>query len=103
MKPSSVIMIEKEVTDSEIHNISLSSLDFHHIGGCGEDEVIDGISFVDYRDESQLNDVMRLVGADLSEPYSSKSMQLPYSTHRSDPIQFLPHLREFYLSFTCAY
>lgn len=31
---------------------------------------IDGIDFVDYQDESQLDDVMRLVGQDLSEPYS---------------------------------
>ena len=32
---------------------------------------IDGIKFVDYTDESQLDHVMSLVGRDLSEPYSS--------------------------------
>ena len=37
-----------------------------------EDETIPGIRFIDYRDESQLDAVMRLVGRDLSEPYSSK-------------------------------
>lgn len=33
---------------------------------------VDGIEFVDYVDEKQLDDVMALVGRDLSEPYSSK-------------------------------
>lgn len=33
---------------------------------------IEGIRFVDYKDESQLQYVMSLVGKDLSEPYSSK-------------------------------
>ena len=33
---------------------------------------IDGIEFVDYVDERQLEDVMRLVGQDLSEPYSGE-------------------------------
>ena len=37
-----------------------------------EEEEIDGIEFVDYNDESQLEYVMDLVGRDLSEPYSSK-------------------------------
>jgi hypothetical protein len=32
---------------------------------------IEGINFVDYVDERQLDDVMALVGRDLSEPYSS--------------------------------
>jgi hypothetical protein len=36
------------------------------------DERIQGIRFVDYVDESQLDYVMSLVGRDLSEPYSSK-------------------------------
>jgi hypothetical protein len=40
------------------------------INGEGE---IDGIVFVDYTDESQLDAVMSLVGRDLSEPYSSTS------------------------------
>jgi len=31
-----------------------------------------GYKFVEYRDESQLDAVMSLVGRDLSEPYSSK-------------------------------
>jgi peptide alpha-N-acetyltransferase len=34
------------------------------------DGEIPGVCFVDYRDESQLDDVMSLVGRDLSEPYS---------------------------------
>jgi hypothetical protein len=42
--------------------------------GC--DDEIEGIRFVDYVDESQLHDVMSLVGRDLSEPYSSESFQL---------------------------
>ena len=33
---------------------------------------IDGIEFVNYVNEEQLEDVMRLVGQDLSEPYSGK-------------------------------
>jgi hypothetical protein len=32
---------------------------------------IEGIEFIDYRDESQIDAVMSLVGRDLSEPYSS--------------------------------
>jgi peptide alpha-N-acetyltransferase len=35
-----------------------------------DEEAIPGIKFVNYRDESQLDSVMRLVGRDLSEPYS---------------------------------
>ena len=31
---------------------------------------IEGIEFVNYVNEEQLDDVMRLVGQDLSEPYS---------------------------------
>jgi hypothetical protein len=37
----------------------------------GDDE-IEGIEFVNYEDESQLESVMELVGRDLSEPYSSE-------------------------------
>ncbi len=37
-----------------------------------EGEGKDGIEFVDYVDERQLEDVMRLVGQDLSEPYSGE-------------------------------
>ena len=33
---------------------------------------IEGIEFVNYVNEEQLDDVMRLVGQDLSEPYSSE-------------------------------
>ena len=33
---------------------------------------IEGIEFVNYEDESRLESVMRLVGRDLSEPYSGK-------------------------------
>ena len=36
------------------------------------DQIIPGIKFVNYRDESQIHSVMRLVGKDLSEPYSSR-------------------------------
>jgi hypothetical protein len=40
---------------------------------CEDDnEEIEGIRFVDYRDESQLEHVMSLVGRDLSEPYSGE-------------------------------
>jgi hypothetical protein len=39
-----------------------------------DDERIPGIKFVNYRDESQLESVMRLVGKDLSEPYSGMSI-----------------------------
>lgn len=35
-----------------------------------DDEIIGGINFVNYKDESQIESVMRLVGRDLSEPYS---------------------------------
>lgn len=37
-----------------------------------EEGEIEGIEFVDYADESQLEHVMDLVSRDLSEPYSSK-------------------------------
>lgn len=36
-----------------------------------DDDAPAGIRFVDYVDESQLDNVMSLVGRDLSEPYSS--------------------------------
>ena len=35
--------------------------------------IIPGIEFVNYTPEFDLDDVMRLVGQDLSEPYSSKN------------------------------
>jgi hypothetical protein len=37
---------------------------------------VKGIQFRNYTDESQLGDIMRLVGKDLSEPYSSESLSL---------------------------
>ena len=37
-----------------------------------EDVVIPGIEFVNYYNESQLESVMKLVGKDLSEPYSGR-------------------------------
>ena len=37
-----------------------------------DEEEIEGIEFVDYTDESQLEYVMDLVSRDLSEPYSSE-------------------------------
>ncbi len=39
-----------------------------------QDEAIKGIKFIPYRNESQIDSVMRLVGRDLSEPYSGMSM-----------------------------
>ena len=36
-----------------------------------------GVEFVDYRDESRIEDVMNLVYEDLSEPYSSKPSSGP--------------------------
>ena len=45
-----------------------------------DDEQIDGINFVDYVDESQLEHVMSLVSADLSEPYSIVTYR--YFLHR---------------------
>ena len=42
-----------------------------HIESKCDDGDIEGIVFVDYKDESQLESVMSLVGRDLSEPYSS--------------------------------
>jgi peptide alpha-N-acetyltransferase len=45
---------------------------------------IEGIDFVDYRDESLLDSVMSLVGRDLSEPYSSKmDYRNTYRIHHS--------------------
>lgn len=41
------------------------------------------IEFVDYKDESQLEDVMNLVIQDLSEPYSSKLSKYGFS-HRKE-------------------
>lgn len=38
---------------------------------CDNNDEINGIRFVNYVDESQLDHVMSLVGRDLSEPYSS--------------------------------
>ena len=45
----------------------------HHNDQNGDVQLMrmDGITFVDYTDESQLDHVMSLVGRDLSEPYSS--------------------------------
>ena len=51
----------------EINKLNLNSEE-----GDDENEKIPGIKFVNYRDESQLESVMRLVGKDLSEPYSGK-------------------------------
>ena len=42
---------------------------------------IDGIEFVNYTNEEQLDDVMRLVSQDLSEPYSSKFLYI-YTEHK---------------------
>jgi hypothetical protein len=45
---------------------------------------VEGIDLINYQDESQLDDVMRLVGQDLSEPYSSESrltLQSLYLSH----------------------
>lgn len=72
--------VDSDVNGPQLAQLSISDLsDHHHLqppinfaSGYDADEIIDGIAFVDYRDESQLHDVMRLVGTDLSEPYSSK-------------------------------
>jgi hypothetical protein len=39
-----------------------------------QSDEIEGIVFIDYKDESQLASVMSLVDRDLSEPYSSELM-----------------------------
>ena len=71
------------------------------INGEGE---IDGIVFVDYTDESQLDAVMSLVGRDLSEPYSSTStvqMWIFISVGCSSPlVTHMPafSLRSFHVS-----
>ena len=49
---------------------------------------IDGIKFVNYEDESRLDSVMRLVGRDLSEPYSGKL----YFLHLSAFFLFEPYV-----------
>jgi hypothetical protein len=56
---------------------------------------IPGIHFVDYKDESQLDHVMELVGRDLSEPYSSASL---YQLLLAVCYLCIVHIREqFYL------
>jgi hypothetical protein len=50
---------------------------------------IEGIDFVDYRDESLLDSVMSLVGRDLSEPYSSK---MDYRTNHRIYCTILSHM-----------
>jgi len=45
----------------------------------GKDETIEGIRFVDYMNEAQLEHVMALVGRDLSEPYSSAYTVLQFA------------------------
>ena len=49
---------------------------------------IDGIEFVNYTNEEQLDDVMRLVSQDLSEPYSSKFF-VHNITLNNDVLQFI--------------
>lgn len=59
-------------TQKEIQKLSIdggSHIDTS-IDELDDDEIIEGINFVNYRDESQIESVMRLVGRDLSEPYS---------------------------------
>jgi hypothetical protein len=48
-----------------------------------EDMIIPGIKFINYRDESQIDSVMRLVGRDLSEPYSGEWNE-PFSSHSKE-------------------
>ena len=40
-----------------------------------DDMIIPGIKFINYRDESQIDSVMKLVGRDLSEPYSGEKVK----------------------------
>ncbi len=58
------------------HPPQISNLSIHDNGReqfeAVDETKIEGIEFVNYRDESDLASVMRLVGKDLSEPYSSK-------------------------------
>jgi hypothetical protein len=56
-----------------------------------DNDSIEGIRFVDYADESQLEDVMSLVGRDLSEPYSSAFWNL-CSSFECRPWASLSHL-----------
>lgn len=69
------------VLHAGMSNLKLCALSINPIEGTStsstkEDEEdimrINGIEFVNYTDESQLDEIMRLVGTDLSEPYSSK-------------------------------
>jgi len=50
---------------------------------------IDGIEFVNYTNEEQLDDVMRLVSQDLSEPYSSKYYLYIYTEQKCVAIYWI--------------
>ena len=73
---------EDDVMQQRLESVNISSSDCSHgihryhfpndPSDFDPDELIPGIKFVDYHDESQLQSVMKLVGKDLSEPYSSK-------------------------------
>lgn len=58
--------IEDPTNDTQANCSSLIEPDDDN----SDDESIEGIAFLDYTDESQLESVMDLVGRDLSEPYS---------------------------------
>jgi len=82
--------IESETTNQMMKKLSISSNDnempqseTEHLD-LDDDEIIAGIKFVNYRDESQIDSVMTLVGRDLSEPYSGAFVGFSLLTSRCD-------------------
>jgi hypothetical protein len=61
------MLVEDSFEDTKVAAAALAKLSLEN-----DSPDIPGIKFVNYRDESQLDYVMNLVGRDLSEPYSSK-------------------------------
>jgi len=61
---------EKDETVKTMKTTSFNDYDDDDDDPIEDDEYIPGIKFVNYKDESQLESVMKLVGKDLSEPYS---------------------------------
>ena len=55
-----------------VKRLSILDSSQNEIEQLDEDMIIPGIEFVNYRDESQLESIVRLVGRDLSEPYSGE-------------------------------
>lgn len=79
---SNTIVNDKDVSTLFADNLSIEKLvletqdeiaeSYEKAEDFEDSDEIDGIKFVNYRDESDLASVMALVGRDLSEPYSSK-------------------------------